>query len=300
MAIVRKRYCNDAGFTAEFNRVREFLIRINRDKVVDEGFLWGRWEWMFCLRIILDTANLSCIGLWEDDGEIVALATYEQSIGYAWLLMDPNYNYLKEEMLQYAQSYMKKEGSIKVLIDDTDQELQDIAALEGFRPTQEREANAEIPIKDYNIHYTLPDGYRIVSMAEEFDLKKYHRVLWRGFNHEGEPDESQVALEERREQLSGPHVNLHIKIAVADPDGNFVSYCGMWYEEGTDYALVEPVATDPEYRMLGLGKAAVLEGVKRCGQLGAQKAYVGSSQQFYYNIGFRPCSNKTWWEKKSL
>ncbi|MHB8130334.1 MAG: GNAT family N-acetyltransferase [Mobilitalea sp.] len=85
---------------------------------------------------------------------------------------------------------------------------------------------------------------------------------------------------------------------MAATDGSFVVYCGMWYVECTDYALVEPVATDPDYRMKGLGKAAVLEGFKRCGKLGALNAYVGSSQQFYYNIGFRPCSNKTWWEKR--
>jgi predicted N-acetyltransferase YhbS len=70
----------------------------------------------------------------------------------------------------------------------------------------------------------------------------------------------------------------------------------MWYDSETDYALVEPVATIPAYRKMGLGKAAVLEGVKRCGELGAKRAYVGSSQQFYYKIGFRPVPGGTFWE----
>ncbi len=70
----------------------------------------------------------------------------------------------------------------------------------------------------------------------------------------------------------------------------------MWYDSETEYALVEPVATDPDFRMLGLGKAAVLEGIRRCGQLGAKQAYVGSSQQFYYQIGFRPVPTSTFWE----
>jgi predicted N-acetyltransferase YhbS len=82
------------------------------------------------------------------------------------------------------------------------------------------------------------------------------------------------------------------------PDGEFVSYCGMWYEPGTGYALVEPVATDPRYRRMGLGRAAVLEAVRRCGVLGARQAFVGSSQQFYYSIGFYPCCNETFWELK--
>ena len=91
-------------------------------------------------------------------------------------------------------------------------------------------------------------------------------------------------------------MELNLKIAVKSPNGVFVSYCGMWHLPGSDYALVEPVATDPDYRKMGLGKAAVLEGVKRCAERGAKVAYVGSSQQFYYNIGFRPCSTYNWWE----
>ncbi len=70
----------------------------------------------------------------------------------------------------------------------------------------------------------------------------------------------------------------------------------MWFDPRTGNAHVEPVATDPKYRKMGLGKAAVLEGVIRCGKRGAQSAFVGSSQQFYYNIGFDPIGGDTAWE----
>jgi GNAT superfamily N-acetyltransferase len=297
MAIKFKNYTGENGFTKEYQRVWEFLVRINREEIVDEGFLWGRWEWMFSLQMF-ETGNLSRIGLWEVDGVIVALATYEANLGNAYFLVDSNYSHLKKEMLKYAWENIKKDGRLDVLIDDTDREFQAIAADQGFRPTQDRENNAYIPLEDADLSYTLPEGYRVVSMAEEYDLKKYNRVLWKGFNHGDTPDESPEMLEGRKGEQSGPHARMELKIAVAAPDGEFVSYCGMWYTEGTDYALVEPVATDPAYRMLGLGKAAVLEGVKRCRRLGAKIAFVGSSQQFYYNIGFRPYSTKTWWEKR--
>ena len=296
MAVQVRHYNNNRQFTGDFHRVRDFLIRINREKVISEGFLWGRWEWMFSLSF-LDASNLDKIGVWEDNGTIVALATYECGLGNAWLIMDPAYQYLKKDMLMYAMENLHQEGKLKVLIDDRDGELQEIASQEGFRPTQEREQNSYLPLTK-EMCYQLPEGYRIVSMAEEYDLKKYNRVLWRGFNHEGEPPETEEMLENRRLEQSGPHADMSLKIAVAAPDGSFVAYCGMWYEKGMDYALVEPVATDPDYRMLGLGKAAVLEGVNRCKSLGAKTAYVGSSQQFYYNIGFYPCSTQTWWEKK--
>ncbi len=299
MAVQFREYTSESGFSEDFYRIWEFLVRINQEKVVDEGFLWGRWEWMFCLKRYQDQEHLSCIGIWEEDQLIVALATYENGLGYVWPVIAPGYEYLYEEVLNHAWENMQKDSSVKVLIDDRKEALQATAARKGFSPTQERENNAFIPLEDTEINYTLPQGYKVVSLAEEYDLSKYHQALWKGFDHEGEPEEPiEVQLEGRRDELSGPHCNMNLKIAVMAPDGSFVAFCGMWYEPGMDYALVEPVATIPTYRKLGMGKAAVLEGVKRCKELGAKRAYVGSSQQFYYSIGFRPCSTKTWWEKK--
>lgn len=120
--------------------------------------------------------------------------------------------------------------------------------------------------------------------------------MYRGFNHKGEPLVTDKHIKETKDSLAGPHVNPSLNITVVAPNGDYVSYCGMWYEPGTDNALVEPVATDPDYRMMGLSKAAVLEAVKRCGKLGARQAFVGSSQQFYYKIGFYPHSTETWWK----
>ena len=94
-------------------------------------------------------------------------------------------------------------------------------------------------------------------------------------------------------------INPKLVLAVKAPDGNFVSHCGSWYQSGDFYCYIEPVVTDPEYRKMGLGKAVVLEAIKRCGDIGAKQAVVGSSQQFYYNIGFYPLCTFTYWELPS-
>nr|WP_166805245.1 GNAT family N-acetyltransferase [Cryobacterium sp. TMT2-4] len=83
---------------------------------------------------------------------------------------------------------------------------------------------------------------------------------------------------------------------VVAPDGDYAAYCGIWHEPGTTYALVEPVCTDPDHRRRGLGRAAVLEAARRCRDLGAQAAYVGSNQAFYSALGFTPHSNGIWWK----
>jgi predicted N-acetyltransferase YhbS len=79
--------------------------------------------------------------------------------------------------------------------------------------------------------------------------------------------------------------------------GKFVSFSGTWYEAVNKIAYVEPVATDPDFRRMGLGKAAVLEGIRRCGALGATVAFVGSDQEFYKAIGFTHLWSSNPWIK---
>lgn len=137
----------------------------------------------------------------------------------------------------------------------------------------------------------------ITTIKYTYDLYQYKCVLWKGFNHElngeGEFQVSEGSEYIVEEEMLRPNVDLNLKVAVVAPDGNFVAYCGMRYDPEAGYAVIEPVATDPDYRKLGLGKAAVLEGIRRVGELGAKTALVGSSQQFYYSIGLRPFATTT-------
>jgi N-acetylglutamate synthase-like GNAT family acetyltransferase len=124
-----------------------------------------------------------------------------------------------------------------------------------------------------------------------------NRVLWRGFDHEGEPPSGEDELESRRKMFDTPSARRDLKIAVKAPNGDFVAFCGMFYEPTHKVAYVEPVATDPDYRRLGLGRAAVLEGIRRCAGLGAWEAFVGSDQEFYKSLGFEKVFNTECWIK---
>jgi len=60
---------------------------------------------------------------------------------------------------------------------------------------------------------------------------------------------------------------------------------------------VEPVATDPDFHRMGLGKAALLESVRRCSELVAGVAYVSSGQMFYHDLGFKKIFTAECWRK---
>jgi GNAT superfamily N-acetyltransferase len=187
-------------------------------------------------------------------------------------------------------------GKLQILIPDGDYAFQRVAVSQGFRPTQSSDHTLALDINALQ-PYCLPNGFFFVSLADNWTWYQYNRVMWRGFNHEGKADYSDESISIRKQMLSSPMITPESVVAVVAPDGNYVSHCGAWYNPGDFHCYIEPVATDPEYRRMGLGKAVVLEAVKRCGLLGAKRAFVGSNQQFYYNIGFYPVHTDTWWER---
>ncbi|MDL2224583.1 GNAT family N-acetyltransferase [Eubacteriales bacterium OttesenSCG-928-M02] len=291
-----RRYTKTPLFTPDYEKVRAFLWDSNAQELRYPGFPWGRWEWM-TTHSMLDRDALGQIGLWEEGDRIVGLATYESVLGDGYLFYRKGWERLYPEMLRYAKEYLQGKDGIRVLIDNNHREEQRIAAAMGMMATVEREETAALEITA-DLSYKLPEGYRIISMADGWDYGKYNEVMWRGFHHEGPAPAAAEDIRVRKEMLSSPMIKPEIVLCVVAPDGTYASHCGMWYKEGDAYALVEPVATHPDYRRMGLGRAAVLEAAKRCGQMGAQRALVGSGQQFYYSIGFAPIHTGTWWVEK--
>jgi len=295
MAVTFRNYSLKPFYSDDYHKVREFLVRINAEKLTTPRMLWGAWDWA---APPVWHQNLSQkIGLWEDNGKMVAVATYESSLGEGYLMVDELYAHIKSDLVAYSKKALSDDGNLRLILPDGDFEFGRAAMVQGFRPT-ERKDHALVLDIDMMQSYELPHGYSFISMADDWNWQQYNRVMWRGFNHEGKPPHDDKKISERKTLASIPLIKPEIKLCVVAPDGNYVSHCGMWYQEDDFYCYVEPVATDPDYRKMGLGKAVVLEAIKRCGELGAKQAVVGSNQQFYFNIGFYPAHSLTHWELK--
>ncbi len=293
MTVRFRNYTSQAGITDDYYKVRDLIVKLGYSE-----FVYARWDWM-ATHSYLDKSAVGKIGLWEDNGKIIGIATYDTILGNAYCLAFPDYSYLKKEMLMYAKENLRGEKRFGIVIPDSDFRFQDVAAELGFIATPSTENDSVFYIDKTPTSYTLPSGFGITSMKDNYERYKYRSVLWKGFNHEAKGEGELVYTEETDkdvdEEMIRPYVDLNLKIAVVGPDGNFVSYCGMWYEPKAGFAIIEPVATDPAYRKMGLGKAAVLEGIKRVSELGAKIAFVGSNQQFYYSIGLRPYATSSVW-----
>jgi GNAT superfamily N-acetyltransferase len=288
----------------DYALVSDFLIDHHLPGNRDGNWLEPAWEYMH-FHSMLESDHLGKIGIWEEKGEFVGVAHYEWVLGEAFFQFHPSYRSLRRDMLVYAEENLvgvSSKDSKKFLcafVNDNRPEFQEMVRERGYvidpegtRPLY----RLEIPVPFPSI--TLPEGFRLTSLAEEPEWAKVHRVLWRGFNHQGEPPMSDDELEDRRKMFDTPKARRDLKIAAAAPNGDFVAFCGMFYEPTHRCAYVEPVATDPDYRRLGLGKAAVLEGIRRCAVLGAADAYVGSDQEFYKALGFKKVFDSECWVKR--
>ena len=286
----------------DYQRVDEFLIQHYQPGNRDGNWVEPAWEYMHH-HPLLDSDSLEKIGIWEVDEEIVAVAHYEWRLGEAFFQFHPAYRHLRQEMLQYAEAHLAGRSDdgqefVWAYVNDYDDAFRALVQERGYARKPERDrpmASFDIPSPFPPV--AIPKGFRLTSLADDSDWAKVHRVLWRGFNHEGDPSMTEAELEERRTMFDTPKARRDLKIAVEAPDGTFVAFCGMFYEPTNRYAYVEPVATDPDYRRRGLGRAAVLEGIRRCGELGATVAYVGSSQRFYLSFGFEVIYTTECWQK---
>lgn len=287
----------------DYALVSAFLTAHHQPNNADGNWLEPEWEYAQH-HSALDRQWLDRIGIWEEAGTIVGIVNYEAHLGDAFFQFHPAHRELRSEMLDYAEAHLfapataSSPAHLTLWIADWDAALIALAQARGYQRLPESDRPLAIwAIPNPFPPIALPEGYSLTSLAEEPDWAKVHRVLWRGFDHEGEPPPGQQELDGRRRMFDTPRARRDLKIAVRAPNGDFVAFCGTFFDSAGRFCYVEPVATDPDFRRMGLGRAAVLEGVRRCGALGATVAYVGSDQPFYRALGFRVLYTTQCWHK---
>ena len=256
---------------------------------LDGNWLRPEWDYMHS-HPSLDESALNRIGIWEVGGAIVAVVHYESTLGEAFFECHPEYPFLKKELLRYAEEnlYQSDKGKKKLWIycNDFDSEFESLLKAAGYHPLQKgMRPLSRLIIPSEIPEAELPEGFRILSLADQNDLPRINHVLWRGFNHPGEPPREEE--EGRKKMQSSPNFRKDLTIVAADPGGDFRAYCGFWVVVEKKYGLIEPLATDPDFRRMGLARTGVWEGVRRCRDLGAETIYVGSDQPFYLSLGFQ-------------
>jgi GNAT superfamily N-acetyltransferase len=263
---------------------------------------WGleRWNWgryhpsVFCATDPARTAACiahfeRAVGIWENErGDIVGVANTERPVpnDEAFFQRSPEYDFLLGEMLDYAECALADPArkALRISVYEHDSPLLALLANRGYRKDPESGNYwAEYRISAIPEHAT-PEGFAVSSMAEGGDIAKRCKVQGLGFNH---PDPAVwMKPAEYLEVQKAPDYRDELDLFTIAPNGEYASCCIVWYDDRNRTAFFEPVCTDPRYRRRGAGRAVMMEGMRRAARLGAVRALVGSSQEFYRRVGF--------------
>lgn len=83
-------------------------------------------------------------------------------------------------------------------------------------------------------------------------------------------------------------------IVAVSPDGKHAAFCICWPDPVNKIGLLEPVGTHPDFRRMGLGRAVILEGLRRLQAWGMRSALVCTESDqtaavhLYESAGFSP------------
>lgn len=83
-------------------------------------------------------------------------------------------------------------------------------------------------------------------------------------------------------------------VVAAAPDGRIAAFCITWIDKTNCVGLFEPVGTHPDFQRMGLGKAVMLESLRRLQAQGMKKAVICTAHNntgalhLYTSLGFQP------------
>ncbi len=244
------------------------------------------------------------IGIWEKDSEIIGVVRLESPwVGGVIIDLNPYCFEAFNGMINYAEEIFSGtddngEKYLNIYLRDSDK-LQITMAKKGYCKGEEGRMLA-FSLNETITNMGIPTGFRLKSLEEIYDFDKLNSLLWRAFDYEGEPPSynDDVYLPIKHAWLD---YNRDICVVAEAPDLSYASFCGVWFDEYTKSAFIEPLVTAQRYRGMGLAKACVYESMKKCKAIGAEIIYVEPDidvVEWYKKIGFKQAYKSYCWSKQ--
>ena len=292
----------------DLNLVWDFLVDIyeyGKDNGVAAPFFEHaiKASWMDSSYSYLDR-------FWFDGDRVVAFVFYEAPVTDIYFSLRPGYEFLADELIEYAMTKMPNFGNRQQFVLFGGQRgLMEAAAKRGYRQVGEFEDR----VLDFGkeLAYELPEGYHFVESGD-IDIVKLSKLCWYGFDHgeEGEfadydryDDSTEWTPAKSHKDVVGswmcpsPHATPEYNIVIADGNGEYVCFSGMYWVPGNKLAYMEPLCTAPGHRRKGLAAAALTRHYRRMKALGATHM-TGGENPFYEKIGYGKGHHWTFWKRE--
>ena len=247
---------------------------------------------------------------WLDGDRVVAFVFYEAPVTDIFFSVRKGYEFLADELVNYAVSAMPNfEGKQRLVLFNGQEFLMEAAAKRGFVKTEEYE-DRHFDFRN-ELNHPLPEGYHFVD-PEDADGFKLAKLLWYGFGHgekgpfEGWEQEDCSTDWTPAKSYKGvigpmtapaPHATHEYDVIIADENGEYVCFSGMWWVPENKLAYMEPLCTHPDHRGKGLASAALSRHYHRMKALGATHM-TGGGDPFYEKLGYGKGIHWTFWKRK--
>lgn len=246
---------------------------------------------------------------WFDGDKVVAFVYYEAPVTDIYFAVRKGYEYLADELIDYAVTTMPNfDGNQQFVLFIGQEFLMESAKKRGFSIVFEYESR----VFDFKneLNYELPEGYHFVEPAD-VDVFKLSKLCWYGFDHGDEQeftdwdkyDDSNdwTPAKSHKDCVAefmapSPHSTYEYDVVIADENGEYVCFAGMWWIPQNKLAYMEPLCTSPEHRRKGLASAALTRHYRRMKSLGATHMS-GGGDPFYEKIGYGKGFHFSFWKK---
>jgi ribosomal protein S18 acetylase RimI-like enzyme len=242
--------------------------------------------------------------IFEDGGEAIGFAIMYDDGQLSWAVVPeyPEPSRLGEAALQWGESHVRTlppgrlgpvHLTVEALAGDTGRE--EMLRARGFRRGDDPTLHFVYALDREIPAVGLPAGFGVghVGGEEEWEERvNAHRDVW---------NPSKVTLKAYRRQRTLPGYRPDLDLVVRAPYGEIASYCIVWWDERNRTGEFEPVGTRARYRGMGLGRALMMEGLRRLQTLGGRFAVVYTTRSnhpadmFYEACGFEIAGEAYFW-----
>lgn len=267
----------------DYWRIRAFMREVflcnNRREIGWQASRFDYWRWHMVENVQVVPSLAEAVFLWEtSDGRLAAVVNADSQTE-AILTIHPDFltTELETDMLTTAEQRLGIPGQpfyafLHDLLPARQSLLQRLGYTVGSgKPEHQWQRDLTLPLPAA----PLSEGYAVrpINDLDSGDWQQRSWVSWRAF-HPDEPDDAYEGWEWSLNWKRSPLYRRDLDIVATAPDQQIAAYCVVWYDDVTRTALFDPVAVMPEYQRLGLGRAIMVEAMRRAGAMGAVLATV--------------------------
>ncbi|MBI3241641.1 MAG: GNAT family N-acetyltransferase [Chloroflexi bacterium] len=245
------------------------------------------------------------IALWEDDdGQTLGWALFTPNDGFFDLFVHPSLTGTQRarQMHAWAEEQIaekvKARGgkTIRVMwVFETDAARRQLLEERGFSLAGPDSHLGQMiyftrSLAEPVARPTLPDGFVVRSTAGEREVEARAAAQYGAFQSKWQWDRYVARF---RRFMQSPVYDPERDVAAVAPEGRFAAFCIFWLDPVNKVSLFEPVGTHPDFQKRGLGKAVLLEGLRRMKANVMETAIVcaeadnQAAVRLYESVGFR-------------